>query len=71
MRPTVENRPRDFSMHRFDQMAFPDHLHAQIEILIPLQGNQCARVDGRDVTVYENQEMCIRDRSIPPAYASS
>ena len=59
MRPTVETRSSDFSMHPFRRLQFPDHLHAQIEILLPRHGDFHARVDGANQLVHPGDALLI------------
>ena len=59
MRPTVENRASDFSLFTFDRMRFPDHLHAQIEIALPTQGDLLASVDGVQHVVHTGEALLV------------
>ena len=52
MFPTVENRPGVFHLSALPRSVCLDHLHAHIEIMLPIQGCLVARVEGN---LYEVQ----------------
>ena len=57
--PRVEHRPDDFSMAVFRSMVFPDHLHTQIEIVLPTAGRLPCRVDGEEMTVGPGKALVV------------
>ena len=57
--PRVEHRPDDFSMAVFRSMVFPDHLHTQIEIVLPTAGRLPCLVDGEEMTVGPGEALVV------------
>ena len=46
MRTMVERRESGFSLARFQTMIYPDHLHPQMEVVVPECGRMKVQVDG-------------------------
>lgn len=59
MRPHVENRIDETSLFSFCNLAFPDHLHAQMELVLPANGFVRARVGGEELYVEPGMAMVV------------
>lgn len=59
MQPWIENRIHAFTLFPFQRMVCREHLHSQIEILFPLEGELLASVDSQTYTLTSGEALMV------------
>ena len=59
MRTMIERRTSVFSLSRFDGMLYPDHLHPQLEIIIPAAGRMTVKVDSQSYLLQAGEALVV------------
>ena len=59
MATMVERRTNDFSLAHFENMIYPDHLHPQLEVIVPQTGSMLVRVDGKTHALSTGQALMV------------